>query len=55
MKVKDLIEKLRECNPDSEVDIAYEQDNPLEGGSVVQVTEIRFHEDNMVDVVVLRG
>ena len=56
MKVKELVEKLKECNPEAEVSFAFEMDNPLNGSYIDEVIEICFRSDaTKSDMVVLRG
>ena len=55
MKVKELIEKLKACDPNADVDFAYLSDNPTDGLSLTEVLEIRYPGSNVAPTVVLRG
>ena len=55
MKVKELLERLKKCDPEAEVLFEYEQDNPLEGTPVLGLIEIRYHDDIDANKVVIRG
>lgn len=55
MKVKELIEKLNQCDPESDVEFAYEQDDPTNGNAITSVIEIKFFDGFTPDVVVLRS
>lgn len=55
MKVKELIAILEKCDPEGDVDFAYEADNPLDGSSVSDVLEIKYPHNDLSSTVVIRG
>jgi len=55
MKVSELIEKLKKCDPEAEVFFEHEDCNPLEGTPILGLLEIRYHDDIDANTVVLRG
>lgn len=55
MKVKELIEVLKKCDPNADVDFAFEQDNPFDGTSVSEVVEIRYPGADTDSIAVIRG
>ena len=55
MKVSELIEKLKKCDPEADVSFEYNGNNPLEGTPILGLLEIRYHDDIDANTVVLRG
>lgn len=55
MKVKELLERLKKCDPEAEVFFEVIEKNPLEGMPILGLLEIRYHDDIDVNTVVLRG
>ncbi len=55
MKVKELIEMLKECDQNAGVEFSIEWDNPFNSKAVIDILEIRYPLTAMSPVVVLRG
>ena len=47
MKVSELIERLQKCNPDADVEFAYESDATTDGTSIDHVAQIVFFGDEL--------
>lgn len=55
MKVKELIEVLKKCDPNANVDFAFKRDNPFDGTSASEVIEIRYPGSDADSIAVIRG
>lgn len=55
MTVQKLIDLLIQCDPTAKVEFIHADDNPLCAWEVYGVIELKYHDEDTVDTVVLRG
>ena len=55
MKVSELIDKLYKCDPDAEVEFAYESDNVISGDPVSSVAQyVLFGNSEEKDIMIVQ-